>query len=132
MDLSTVSDDLLLAELERRQLSGERLLRECKPHTIAAELMWRASKADKTSMFAHRPFFLNKGEARALARHAVDAAMLHAADMKQMVPGNSDGIAYLKGAAMLVLEKIEPGRWSIEVGFSEGLRNTYVLVDERE
>jgi len=129
MDLSSVSDEVLLSELERRQLSGERLLRVCKPHTIAAELMWRASKADKASMFVHRPFFLTVGEARALARHAVDEAMLHAADMKQAVRADDDGAAYLKGAAMLVLEKIEPGRWLVLIGVSE--RSPDVQVQER-
>lgn len=118
MDLSSISDDLLLDELERRRLTGERLLRGCKPHTIAAELMWRASQADKNSMFAHRPFSLTVGEAKALARHAVDEALLHAADTNRMVPANDDGVAYLKGAAMLVLEKIEPGRWLVSIGVS--------------
>lgn len=44
MTLQNASDEELVDELERRSIVDERLLRGCGPNTIAAELMWRASK----------------------------------------------------------------------------------------
>lgn len=106
MTLQDASDEELVDELERRGIVDERLLRGCGPNTIAAELMWRASKprdvdAVATST-AWRPGRLTRDEALVLARHACDNALYH-------------GVAYLTGAALLVLEKLEPGRWRVRV-----------------
>lgn len=58
-------DDELLAELERRRLVGDRLLRACKPGTIAAELVWRATRPATSTPGVRpwRPFLLTHPEA---------------------------------------------------------------------
>lgn len=116
-DLSSVGDDVLLAELERRRLTGEGLLRACKLGTIAAELVWRASRPvdDDRRPRTWRPGFLTHAEAQVLAYHAVHWALQDAAERGEMVACDHHGIAYLTGAALVVLERIEPGRWRVQI-----------------
>ena len=117
--LSHASAEELVDELERRGIVDERLLRACGPNTIAAELVWRASKPRDVGAVAissaWRPGRLTRGEALVLARHACDNALCEAADQGQQVAADVHGVAYLTGAALLVLEKLEPGRWHVRV-----------------
>lgn len=129
MTLQDASDEELVDELERRGIVDERLLRGCGPSTIAAELMWRASKpcdaGAVAASSAWRPGRLTRGEALVLAMHACDNAALvlamrdnalcEAQDRGESVATDHHGDAYLTGAALLVLEKLEPGRWRVRV-----------------
>lgn len=131
-DLTGVSDDALLAELERRRLTGEDLLRVCKLGTIAAELVWRSSRPvdDDGRPRPWRPGFLTHAEALVLAHHAAHWALQEAAERGEMVACDHHGIAYLTGAALVVLERIEPGRWRVQVVASG--RQPDVSVTERD
>ena len=119
MTLQDASDEELVDELERRSIVDERLLRGCGPNTIAAELMWRASKPPDAGAVATstawRPGRLTRGEALVLARHACDNALCEAQDRGESVTTDHHGVAYLTGAVLLVLEKLEPGRWRVRV-----------------
>ena len=118
MTLQDASDEELVDELERRGIVDERLLRGCGPNTIAAELMWRASKPRNVGAVmasAWRPGRLTHGEALVLARHACDNALCEAEDRGERVAADQHGVAFLTGAALLVLEKLEPGRWRVRV-----------------
>lgn len=107
---------------------GVHSLRACALNTIAAELVWRASKP--VGVRPWRPFYLTHDEALVLARHACHWALQEAQDRNEMVACDYHGVAFLQGAALLVLEKIEPGRWRVHVvvsGYSPD-----VSVSERE
>lgn len=131
--IERISDSDLLTEVQRRRLAwttDRDALREAPLHAIAAELLWRASKP--TTSRPWRPFYLTHGEALVLARHAVDNALHEAHDRGEMVTADARGCEMLGGAALLVLEKIEPGRWRVEITVVSHGRSPDVVVTERE
>ncbi len=95
---------------------------------IAAELVWRATQPAVGRPW--RPGFLLQHEARVLADIAVADALRAQEDAGDPVRATDDGCAFLTGAAQVVLDRIEPGRWRTAVGACGGRAEVSVI--ERE